>query len=367
MRRTRIRPTLVLLTALTVGMCAAAAGGSSLSTTAAPDRTATAGLPSSPRLSGAQVSTQSIADRDASAARLLVAGRNRSGLSWPSGAYVPGGSPHTYARFGAWRGHKLDVAVMWTARSNWSEITNPDWIYRTWSDMPVVKVIGVPPIPENGSATMSQCAAGAYDEQWKTFARTVKAAGMEYETIVRLGWEFNGDWYRWSAHSPSLFVRCWRQVVSAAESVAPGLRWDWSVNRGAGQSVSDARKAWPGSRYVDVVGVDSYDVWPGATSASAWNQQLNGAYGLNFWLRFAKAHGKKLSVPEWGVYPGTSHAGHNGGDNPYYIAKMTRFFRANAKYIAYEAYFNESASYYAGSLWGPVQNPRAARAYRAGL
>ena len=106
-------------------------------------------------------------------------------------------------------------------------------------------------------------------------------------------------------------------------------------------------------------------MWPGATSAAAWNNQLNGAYGLKFWLKFAKAHGKRLSVPEWGVYPGTSHAGNNGGDNAYYVKKMNSFFRANAASLAYESYFNESASYYGGSLFGPVQNPKASAAYRA--
>ena len=70
-------------------------------------------------------------------------------------------------------------------------------------------------------------------------------------------------------------------------------------------------------------------------------------------------------MPEWGVYPGTAHAGHNGGDNPRYIAKMRGFFAAQGRRLAYEAYFNESDGYYAGSLFGPAQNPAAAAKYRA--
>ncbi len=289
----------------------------------------------------------------------------RSGLAWSSGVYMPGGQPRVYDRFGAWRRHRIDVAVMWTPRQTWADMVDPAWLYRTWAGTPETKVIGLPPIPEGGNSTLGGCARGAYNWKWATFARHIKAAGMDDQTIIRLGWEFNGDWYKWSARNPRQFAGCWRQVVSSAERVAPALRWDWTVNRGAGQSVTDARKAWPGNKYVDIVGVDAYDMWPGATSAAGWNTQLNGRYGLKFWRDFARAHHKKLSVPEWGVYPGSAHAGHNGGDNAYYIQKMNSFFRANASIIAYEAYFNESAPYFKGSLFGPNQNPRAAAAYRA--
>ena len=301
-------------------------------------------------------------------AKVTKTGGNRSGLTWKSGAFVPTASPHDYAKFGVWRGHKLDVAVMWPARGSWNDIVNPGWMYQTWASMPVTKVLGVAMLPENvKSATMSKCAAGAYDAKWREFGRNIHRSGMDRSTIVRLGWEFNGDWFKWSARDPKQFASCWRHEVSSAEQTAPALRWDWNVNRGQGQSVKDARKAWPGDKYVDIVGVDSYDMWPAATTSRNWNGQVNGKYGLNFWLRFAKAHGKKLSVPEWGVYPGRAAHRVSGGDNPYFVSKMVGYFRANAGNLAYESYFNESASYYKGSLYGPTQAPKAARAYKQAL
>jgi hypothetical protein len=196
------------------------------------------------------------------------------------------------------------------------------------------------------------------------FGRNIKAAGLAGTTIIRLGWEFNGTWYKWKATKPATFAACWRRIYKAAESTAPALRWDWTVNRGVGKAVADARKAYPGNKYVDYVGVDSYDVWPGATSKATWLKQYSGKYGLKFWAAFAKAHGKKLSVPEWGCYPGTQNAGHNGGDNTYYIAKMHAFFHDLGSRLAYEAYFNDSASYYQGSLYAPKQVPKAATRYR---
>lgn len=285
-------------------------------------------------------------------------------MPWRTGVYMPGSSKTKVAAFAGWRGRPLDVVVDWPARASWNDIVNPGWLYDAWAGTPYTKVFGVAMLPEHDStATMSQCANGAYNDKWRQFGTNIRAKGMDDESILRLGWEFNGNWYKWSAYDPAAWARCWRNIVSSAESTAPALRWDWTVNRGTGQSVSNAALAYPGDAYVDIVGIDSYDGWPAATTESGWQVHYAGAYGLKFWADFARTHGKKLSVPEWGVYPGTAWAGHNGGDNPFYIAKMADFFRANAANLAYEAYFNEPASYYAGSIYAPTLVPRAAAEY----
>lgn len=285
----------------------------------------------------------------------------RSGLPWASGVFIPGDSTAAVSSFGAWRGARADVVVTWPARQSWDDITSPTWLYDRWKSSPQTLVLGVPPIPENAGASMSACAKGAYDAQWRRFGANIHKAGIASKTIVRLGWEMNGNWYAWSARTPSQFAACWRRVHTAAESAAPALRWDWNVNRGPSPLGIDARRAYPGDRYVDIVGIDSYDGYPAVRSAAAWNNHLYGAYGLKFWANFARAHGKRISVPEWGVYPGTAWAGNNGGDNAYYVKQMFGFFRAHAKELAYESYFNETASYYAGAL---SLNPKAAAEYR---
>ena len=288
-----------------------------------------------------------------------------SGLAWASGAYVPGSSPAEYAAFGVWRGRPLDVVVDWAARSTWADIENPDWLLDAWAGTPYTVALGMGMIPEDGSASLQACAAGAYTSHWQAFGRNIAASDLADRTVVRLGWEFNGDWYAWSAYDPDAYAGCWRSIVSAVERYAPGLRWDWTVNRGSSQSLDDPRDAWPGDAFVDVVGVDSYDMWPGVVDAADWDEHLNGQFGLQCWADFARAHGKQLSVPEWGVYPGPASSGANGGDNPFYVEQMVEFFRSVGPDLAYEAYFNEPASYIAASLVGPVQNPQAAEAYRA--
>jgi hypothetical protein len=349
-----------------------AAGGPTDGTATAPAPAATTPAQAAPTPTRQSAPAQQVAPAPqaapappASAAVAAASMPHRSGLPWRSGVYMPGSNAGTFDAFGTWRGRPLDVVVDWSARQNWSEIVNPDWLYRAWAGTAHTKVFGVAMVPEaDGSATVARCATGAYDDKWREFGRNIAAAGLAGSTIVRLGWEFNGDWYKWTARDPQAWAQCWREIVGAAEETAPALRWEWTVNRGVSAGLRDARQAWPGDAYVDIVGIDSYDMYPGVHTEAQWQQHLSGEYGLQFWADFARAHGKSLSVPEWGVYPGTLHAGNNGGDNPFYIQKMFEFFRSLGPLLAYEAYFNDKGSYYAGSLFSPVQAPQAAATYR---
>ncbi len=289
---------------------------------------------------------------------------SQSGLAWVSGIYPARKGIAGVKEWGDWRGAPADVIIDWGQRQTWEDVVNPTYMLNSWGGTAFTKVFTLPPIPEGDGATMAECAAGAYNDKWRQFGENAKAAGVDDESVIRLGWELNGNWYKWSAiDNPGQFAECWRQVVASAESVAPALLWDWNVNRGVGNTtMGDPTQAYPGDSYVDIIGVDSYDWFPAVKSEADWNTQYAGAFGLKFWSDFARDHGKRISVPEWGVYPG-SEAG--GGDNPFYISKMQGFFKEQGAHLAYEAYFNEFEAYYSGSLLSPVQNPNASERYRS--
>ena len=288
-------------------------------------------------------------------------------LPWTSGVYLPSGTPVSTSAFGTWRGTPVDVATVWPNASSWADVTNSAWLYKRWQGAPQTLAIGEPMLPENvPGVSLQSCANGTYNSYWKQFGTNISAYGLGH-SIIRLGWEFNGNWYPWQATSPTVWAACWRQIVTSARTTAPGLQWDWNVNRGVSAGLADPTLAYPGDTYVDTVGVDSYDMWPPATSSANWNVQLNGKQGLNYWLTFAKAHGKKFAVPEWGnVMPRPASPGTNAGsDDPAYVNYMRGFFQANAAYIAWESNFQGTAT--RGGYGTGTQVPLSAAAYKAGF
>jgi len=292
---------------------------------------------------------------------------NRSGLAWPSGVYLTKATPASINTFGAWRGSPVDVATVWPSRGSWNDIVNPAWLYQRWQGSPVTVVFTEPMLPENvPGVSIAACAAGSYNSYWRRFGANISAYGLG-KSIIRLGWEFNGNWYIWRASNPSSWVQCWQQIVTSARATAPGLQWDWNVNRGVSSGLADPTLAYPGDAYVNTVGADSYDMWPPATTSANWNQQVNGTQGLMYWLMFAKAHGKQFAVPEWGnVMPGTTATGkHAGGDDPAYVTDMLGFFQAHSAVLAWESNFQGAST--GGTYRTGSRVPRASAAYKAGF
>ena len=93
---------------------------------------------------------------------------------------------------------------------------------------------------------------------------------------------------------------------------------------------------------MDYIGVDAYD-------NGGWNTVLNQTDGLAYWLSFAKAQGKPLTIPEWGI--GSS------GDDPTYIQDMYQWTRQNG--IAFECFYD----YNDGSTNGSF--PKSAAEYQS--
>jgi hypothetical protein len=138
------------------------------------------------------------------------------------------------------------------------------------------------------------------------------------------------------------YVGCFRRAAAALKSAAPNLTIEWSVGRQASLPIN-IMDMYPGDEAVDVIGLHYYDnVSPKIRSQAYWDQHYNatrydGPRGLGAWLATARAHGKKLAVPEWGVWNQGSVA---KADNAVYIENMYRFFRNNAADIAYENYYS---------------------------
>jgi hypothetical protein len=286
-----------------------------------------------------------------------------SGLPWASGVYNQSALA-SMLNFGSWRGRPLDVALLYTVRSSWAGLVNPDWPVNMFSSFQGRLVLSEPTFPQ-GQGTNAACAAGQYNSQWKQLG-TYLVAHNRPDTIVRIGWEFNGTFMYWHTDAdPTTFRNCFRQISAAIKSTDPKVLIDWTFNAHGSPVPSSGNPydAYPGDDVVDLVGIDDYDHYPPSPNEATWNKQCNDKNGLCYLMSFARTHGKKVSVGEWGV---TSCSQQGGGDNPFYIQKMYDTFKANADIMGYESYFNDAApGNVCSSIVNGGQNPKAASLYKS--
>ncbi|EFC84823.1 glycoside hydrolase family 26 protein [Parafrankia sp. EUN1f] len=287
-----------------------------------------------------------------------------TGVSWTSGANA--NPPNDLASWEAWVGRPTDVAVVFTARTNWQTITQADWPMSDFRPETYPGQLSIAqPLLAKGSSEAA-CAAGAYDSHWRDFGATLVRNGRP-DAIVRLGWEFNGDWFDpWLPKDTGTWKVCFTRAAAAIRSTAPQVQieWDMTAHRDTMENGDNVWEAYPGDDVVDIIGIDAYDSSPASLNQKIFNQQCNRASGVCTVAKFAREHGKKLAVPEWGLDRRASAGG--GADNPFYIEKMYEFFVANQDILAYEAYYSASPSEeenVASSLHNPATNPNSAKRY----
>ena len=259
------------------------------------------------------------------------------------GVYAGPGGTTPVAAFEAWRGTPAGYALEYLRRGTWQEIEGADVVSR-WRNAPYRLVLSTPMLPDSG-ATLETGATGAYNHHFQALAQKLVAEGQE-DAVIRLGWEFNGDWYPWSAvPNPAAFKATWRHVVATMRGVA-GARFsfDWCPN--SGPSRMNAELAYPGDDVVDYIGLSAFDAaWeapPSPTPEWRWTRIRDQFYGLAWQRDFAWQHGKPMSYPEWGLWAFSDPSyyaggGSDGKDDPYYVERMFEWLNSNE--VAYALYF----------------------------
>ncbi|MCK9902743.1 beta-mannanase [Frankia sp. Cpl3] len=264
------------------------------------------------------------------------------GQRWLSGA---NGDPVQNApnvdAFCSLRGRPCDLAHVFVSRNNWQNIVQPSWTQANFAGWPGRLVISVPPFPENSGHTLTACAAGAYDSQWRTFGHTLNSTGRQ-NSIIRIAWEANGNWYQWSGSNPAAYVGCWRHIADAINSTAePDPLLDWTINAHYSQNPPSRNPLdlYPGNDWVDIIGIDAYDHYPPSRTLAEFNNQANAVGGITWLYNFARANNKLFGIGEWGVVSGRNENG--AGDNPNFIRFMRDWMEARANAgLYYENYYN---------------------------
>lgn len=171
------------------------------------------------------------------------------------GLYTPG-APASYSgmtSFTAATGVRPDLAVYY---SGWFE---PFW---TSFAKAAARQDAVPLVQLNPrGVSVAAIASGQYDDYLTSYARAV--VSYRHPVVLSFGHEMNGQWYPWGYRhtSPAEFVAAWRHIVTIfRDAGARNVTWMWTVNtvEPKRDMIPDPAAWWPGSAYVNWVGIDGY-------------------------------------------------------------------------------------------------------------
>jgi len=111
---------------------------------------------------------------------------------------------------------------------------------------------------------------GKYDQYINKFAGELKQ--IKGDVYLRFAHEMNGNWYPWAASKigSQQYVALHRYVKDIFDDIgADNVKWVFSINWENVPNENSYLKCYPGTDYVDYVGIDGYN-WGNTKSWSKW-------------------------------------------------------------------------------------------------
>ncbi|MEU0439762.1 MULTISPECIES: glycosyl hydrolase [unclassified Streptomyces] len=280
------------------------------------------------------------------------------------GAYLDfgAGGVARMAALSTWLGGaELRVGHTYLPGDRWSNIEGRPGFLDIWADWRREKddrmlVLNVPMLERNEAhlsdsqvrRLLKQGAAGDFDGHFRKLAERLVELKVP-DTVLVLGWEMNGTTYTHRCGpDPEAWKAYWRRIVTAMRAV-PGQRFRFDFAPSRGRDAVPWTQCYPGDDVVDIIGMDSYDQPSGIT----FDEQVREPYGLQAHVDFAKAHGKPVSYPEWGLF--------RNGDNDAWMRRMLAWMDEH------KPLYNTLTDYCPHGVWQCGQNPRASKVYRSVL
>jgi hypothetical protein len=239
----------------------------------------------------------------------------------------------------SWLGRPVDVAgatittTAWIASGTFAQTEGNNPLLEC--SFPLLSIFG----ENNGLNDMAEAASGAYDTTYTAMAKAL-AASQNSVLSVRIGWEFNGNWYPWSNGvgknaTYANYVAAFKRAAAIVKQHNPHVLVQWCVAWGQPASGSpstwagDVMKYWPGvydaannPGGVDVISMDFYQanisMYYNGGKPSTWAMaQSDTAFttiNLDWMTAFAEQEGVKVALSEYAAgAPASKGAGAGAG------------------------------------------------------
>ena len=218
------------------------------------------------------------------------------------------------AKVESWLGRPMDIAGTTITTSSYIGSGTP---YTTASgahpllecSFPLVSIFG----ESNALDDMAKAASGSYDSTYEAMAEAL-ASWANPLLSVRIGWEFNGNWYKWSNGAGTNatyanYVSAFKRAAALVKKHNPHVLIQWNVAWGQ----PDPTPYWPGAYDatsnpggVDVISMDFYQAnisqYNNGGKQSAWSLAQSGVtIDLDWMVTFAKSKGVKIALSEYGA------------------------------------------------------------------
>lgn len=224
-----------------------------------------------------------------------------------SGFFLPGGNAAGVVQLASTLGVPAQILTIYAGAPNWTSF-GPGYIPTTTMQLSLAV----------GNITPSQATQ---------YGKDLVAAGHA-NTIIRIMWEMNGNWYPWGvqAWSSATYITAYRSIQQGF-AATPGNHFTYVWNLNAGSDGANEFNTYPGDAYVSNVGIDWYDLNGGGGAPASTIPPI---------LSFAEAHGKPVSLDEWGV--------DGVADASAYIQYVANIVHDPADHVSFQAYFEYGTS-----------------------
>jgi hypothetical protein len=193
--------------------------------------------------------------------------------------------------------------------------------------------INLHPAVKEGPEDLCECARGSCDHHYFAMAEALKRNGNG-DALIVAGHEFNGGWYPWISigpgqNPPECYRDAWRNMARAFKIVSADFEFVWPLSLGVSNATPERiEQAYPGDDLVDYVGGSWYDQGPPGDGHASFRANYERPAGGRFLANFAREHGKRIWITEWGLVRENPRRKWCG-DCPEFIDEMVDYLARN--------------------------------------